>query len=340
MEQALRWGILGTGNIAHQFMGGVVSSRRCSITCVGSRQLASAQAFAGDYQIPRAFGSYDDVLRSPEVDVVYVSLPNSLHNPWTIAALRAGKHVLCEKPIASNAVQAQEMFDTARQCGRVLMEAFMYRSHPQTLAVLDLVRNGAIGELKLIRTSFCFRTRRTDGNIRFDRTLSGGALMDIGCYCTDFSRLLTGAEPMQMDVTGHLHKSGVDDLAAGTLTFPGGTVASFTCGMTLQADNTAYVCGSEAFIEIPVPWKPPQDNATFTLVRGTPPRMESLGQPSPATPPRQPHIVNAKTNLFADEADDFVATILDAKPPRITPEQSIGNMRVLDTLRRKLGVPV
>lgn len=339
MAERLGWGILGTGNIARQFATGVAASNSGRLAAVGSRNANSGADFARNFQIPQSFGSYDQVLSAPGVEAVYVALPNSMHYTFTIAALRAGKHVLCEKPLASNAAEAREMFDVARQTGRLLVEAFMYRSHPQTLAVEQAVRSGAIGELRLIRTSFCFRTSRIDGNIRFSRDLAGGALMDIGCYCLNFSRLFAGAEPTGFSVTGKLHASGVDELAAGTLTFPGGLVASFTCGMTLHADNTAYLCGSEGFIEIPVPWKPPVTNGGFTVARSTPPRMDSAGKPAPAAPPlRERVVINGNADLYAIEADDFADCVRGHHPPRITREDSIGNMQLLDAMRRQLGV--
>jgi D-xylose 1-dehydrogenase (NADP+, D-xylono-1,5-lactone-forming) len=333
----LRFGILSTGNIARQFATGVLASQRCLLAAVGSRDLASAKSFAETYRIPRAFGSYAELLNSPDVDAVYNALPNSMHHEWTLAALKAGKHVLCEKPLASDAQQAREMFDAAERAGRVLVEAFMYRSHPQTLAALDGVRSGAIGELKLIRTSFCYRTRRVEGNIRFDPTLAGGGLMDIGCYCIDFSRLFANSDIIKIDVTGHLHASGVDDLAAGTLTFANGILASFTCGMTVQADNTAYLCGSDGYIEIPVPWKPPMDKAGFTIARGTPPRMDAVGQPAPTAPPREWR-ATPSGELYGIEADDFAATVLEGQPPRLSRADSVGTMEILDLLRKRLGI--
>lgn len=337
MGDKLRLGILSTGNIARQFAAGALNANRCMLAAVGSRELASAKAFADAYRMPLAFGSYAELINSPNVDAVYNALPNSMHHEWTLAALKAGKHVLCEKPLASNAPQAREMFDAAERAGRVLVEAFMYRSHPQTLAVMDAVRSGVIGELKLIRTSFCYRTRRIDGNIRFDPALAGGGLMDIGCYCIDFSRLFANSEVVRVDVTGHVHESGVDDLAAGTLTFANGVIASFTCGMTLQADNTAYLCGSEGYIEIPVPWKPPLEKAGFTIARGTPPKMDAPGQPAPTAPPREWRATPSGA-LYALEADDFAATILDGQPPRLSRADSVGTMEILDLMRKRLGV--
>ncbi|HEY2586729.1 MAG TPA: Gfo/Idh/MocA family oxidoreductase [Tepidisphaeraceae bacterium] len=330
-------GILSTGNIARQFATGALSAQRCVLAAVGSRELAGAKAFADAYRIAFAFGSYAELVNSPEVDAVYNALPNSLHHEWTLAALNAGKHVLCEKPLASDARQAREMFDGAERTGRVLVEAFMYRSHPQTLGALEAVRSGAIGDLKLIRTSFCYRTRRVEGNIRFDPNLAGGGLMDIGCYCIDFSRLFAGSKVVRVDVTGHVHDSGVDDLAAGTLTFANGIIASFTCGMTLQADNTAYLCGSEGYIEIPVPWKPPLEKAGFTIARGTPPKMDAVGQPAPAAPPREWRATPSGA-LYALEADDFAATVLDRQSPRVSRADSVGTMEILDLMRGRLGI--
>ena len=226
------------------------------------------------------------------------------------------------------------MFDAAEKSGKVLVEAFMYRSHPQTLAALDAVRSGAIGELKLIRTSFCYRTRKIDGNIRFSRELAGGGLMDIGCYCIDFSRRFAGADPIDAQVSGHLHESGVDDLAAGTITFSNGVFASFVCGMTVQADNTAYLCGSEGDIAIPVPWKPLREGAGFAIGRGTPPRMDAIGNP------RRDCALEWRptpsVELYGIEADDFAATVLDGQPPRVSRADSVGTMQLIDLMRQRL----
>src|SRR5687768_4634167 len=150
LERRLRWAILGTGNIARQFAVGVTASSRGVLTAVGSRSLEAAEEFARGYAVTHAYGRYDEALLGRDVDAVYISLPNSMHHEWTLAALRAGKHVLCEKPFAVTAAEADEMFDAAQKAGRLVMEAFMYRCHPQTAAVLDAVRDGAIGEVKLI----------------------------------------------------------------------------------------------------------------------------------------------------------------------------------------------
>jgi predicted dehydrogenase len=338
MSDRLSWGILGTGNIARQFAAGLSASERSSLRFVGSRSRGSAQTFAearADVE-PVSTGSYDDVLASPDVDAIYVSLPNSLHHEWSIRALRAGKHVLCEKPFAVNAAQAHEIFDVARTTGRIVVEAFMYRSHPQTHAAERLVREGAIGEVKLIRTSFCFRTHKVAGNIRFDPRLAGGSVMDVGCYCVSFARLIAGAEPIDIHAIGTVHGTGVDDLAAGTLTFPNGVVATFNCGMLVQTDNSAYVCGTEGYIHIPVPWKPSADGSQIHVGRQTPPLMD--GNARPGAPPRETINVPGGRNLYAHEIHDFAAAVLDGKPPSVTREDTLGNMRVLDEIRRQLGL--
>jgi predicted dehydrogenase len=336
MSQSLRWGIIGTGNIARQFAAGMNSSARGRVIAVASRSTESAAAFASQHSIVSAYGSYDALLSDPQIDAIYLSTPNSTHHEWTIKSLRAGKHVLCEKPFATDASQSEEMFDVAKKTGKILVEAFMYRSHPQTQSILDTIRSGAIGEVKIIKTSFCYRTTKIDGNIRFNRELAGGALMDVGCYCLDFSRLIAGAEPDKIQAVGKLHASGVDEWAGCTLRFPGGIVASFVCGMTLQGDNSAFINGSEGYLEIGWPWKP-QRQATYTIAHSTPPRQDAKGS-MPVRPPKQEISVEADAELYALEADDFAAAVLDGAPPKTSRAQTLGNMRTLDEIRRQIGV--
>jgi len=338
MAAKLRWGILGAGNIAGQFAQGIGGSRRSKLAAVGSRDQASALTFAAAHRVPRAMGSYEAVLADAEVDAVYVALPNSMHHEWSIRALHAGKHVLCEKPIAADRREAEEMFDAARRAGRALVEGFMYRSHPLTAAWLKEVRGGAIGRPLLVRSSFCFCTRQTEGNIRFSRELAGGALMDVGCYCINLSRLVAGAEPVSVTAGARLSDQGIDEIAAGTMRFADGMIASFSCGMTVHADNTASICGSRGFIEVPVPWKPPMQGASFVISTSVPPQMDAglkAGPaPVPGSNPRHVVSVDAPGSIFAMEADDFAATVLDGAEPAIPATDSLGNMAVLDEMRR------
>jgi predicted dehydrogenase len=338
MTDRLAWGILGTGNIARQFATGVNASRRGRLAAVASRTDEKARAFGQTHHIPASYASYQALIDDPAVTAVYNALPNNLHHEWTLKALRAGKHVLCEKPFAVNLKEAQEMFDVAQKEGRLLMEAFMYRTHPLTHAVQQAVASGAIGEVRLIRTSFCFKVSNWQGNIRFEPALAGGVIMDVGCYCVNFSRLFADTEPSHIQVVHHRHESGIDDIAAGTLVFPNGVIASFTCGMSVHADNTASICGSDGYIEIPIPWKPPASGATFTIARSTPPKMENPTVKGP--PPRETRTITVEGDLYALEADAFAASIFDNAPLPITPEDTLGNQRVIDELRRQMGYSV
>lgn len=335
----LRWGILGTGNIAKQFAAAMKSSRRGEIVAVGSRSSASASSFGQAFGVS-SLHDYAGLIGDATVDAIYLSLPNSLHHEWTIKALRAGKHVLCEKPIAMNAAQATEMFDVAGQQGPELAEAFMYRSHPYVPAVEEVIRSGAIGQLQHIRTSFCYRTTKIAGNVRFDRPLGGGAMMDVGCYCINFSRHFAGGEPVAVQAVAKFHETGVDEITSATLQFASGLTATFTCGLNLQADNTAALCGTEGYIEIPWPWKPSHGKGGYVLAHSAPPRQDStnLAATSPPSPGRQLVQVDADQDLYALEADDFASTVLDGKAPTLTRDDTLGNMHVLDEIRGQIGL--
>lgn len=337
MAKMLRWGIMGTGNIARQFAAGMSTSRRGTMTAAGSRSRDSASAFAAQFKIAAALGSYDELIKSPDVDAIYLSLPNSMHHEWTIKALRAGKHVLCEKPISVTASQAEEMFDVSKQAGKLLVEAFMYRSHPQTRAILDTIRKGIIGDVKVIRTSFCYRTTKLDGNIRFDSSLAGGSVMDIGCYCINLSRLIAGSEPDRIGASGKINAGGIDEWAGGTMHFPNGIIANFVCGMTVQGDNTAHICGTDGYLQIGWPWKPPK-KAAFTIAHSIPPRQDDPKSSAPARPPQEEVSVEVDQELYSLEADDFAASVLDGAAPALTRQDSVGNMKVLDEIRKQIGL--
>jgi D-xylose 1-dehydrogenase (NADP+, D-xylono-1,5-lactone-forming) len=341
MSERLRWGILGTGNIARQFCAGVLAAEKSVLTGVGSRSKESAEHFAGSFRIAASYDSYEKLLADPGIDAVYNSLPNSLHHRWTIAALEAGKHVLCEKPFAVNVAEATEMFEAARRHGRVVVEAFMYRCHPLIHAVKQSIDSGSIGELKMIRSSFCYRTTKIAGNVRFDQGLAGGSLMDVGCYCVNFSRHFAGGEPTRVNALAHFHQSGVDDRVVATMEFGNGVLAGFGCGMSSQADNTATLSGTEGYIEIPVPWKPPAAESTFVIARGIPPKMDGPSEgPSkgrgkdPA--PRETIQVQARGELYGIEADAFADCVLHGKEPWISSADTLGNTRVLEMMQQQM----
>jgi len=337
MAKLLTWGILGTGNIAKQFAAGMATARRGRIAAVGSREPGSAEAFANAYAIENRH-DYAGLISDRSVDAIYLSLPNSLHHEWTIKALNAGKHVLCEKPFALDGPQAMEMFDVAQKQGKMLIEAFMYRSHPYVPAVQKVIASGAIGEVRLIRTNFCYRTTKIAGNVRFQRNLGGGALMDVGCYCLNFTRHFAAAEPVSIQASARFHESGVDQITSATMQMSHGILASFTCGMSVQADNTAAICGTEGYIEIAWPWKPAAGKGGYVLAHSAPPKQDQKGEAAPVAPPRQIISIDANQDLYALEADDFAATVLDGAAPAITREDTIGNMRCLDEIRSQIGL--
>ncbi|MGC4033190.1 MAG: Gfo/Idh/MocA family oxidoreductase [Tepidisphaeraceae bacterium] len=326
----IRWGILGTGNIARQFATGVRQSKTGVLAAVGSRTSESAIEFANRFGVARPHPTYEQLLADPDVDAIYVSLPNTMHHEWTIKALRAGKHVLCEKPLAVTVKEAEEMFAVARETGRVLIEAFMYRCHPQTLAVLQAVRGGAIGKVRYIRTSFCYRTTKIDGNIRFDKSLAGGALMDVGCYCLNFSRLIAGGEPIEAGAMFERGPGGVDVFATGAMRFDGGVSAGFVCAMNTQSDNAALVCGEEGWIRVPIPWKPSATTSGFVIERQTPPKQDATAI---VKPPIERIDVSVSGDVYGIEADAFSDVLAGTSSPFVTEADSIGNLRLIERLQ-------
>jgi len=239
-----------------------------------------------------------------------------------------------------DAAQVQVMFDAARRNDRLLVEAFMYRTHPQTRAVLKAVRSGAIGKVRTIRTTFCYRTKKINGNTRFDRALGGGAIMDIGCYCVDFSNQLAGGLPVSVHAVGRLHESTdggqIEVSASGVMRYEGGISATFTCAMDTQASNLAQVCGDEGYIEVPVPWKPAKGKASWTQRTMQKPRQD--GVPDEAGEELRVFSDESDKPLYALEADAFARAVLDGEEPFMTEADSVGLAKVLDELRRQVGV--
>ena len=243
MASALRWGILSTANIATgKVVPGIQRADRCEIVAIASRDIDTARRVAGRLGIPRAHGSYEALLADPDVDAVYIPLPNHLHAEWTIAAARAGKHVLCEKPLAMTTADAERMIEAARAAGVHLMEAFMYRHHPSWVAVRELVASGRIGPLRAVQTWFSFYND-DPANIRNILEYGGGALFDIGCYAINLSRMLFEGEPTR--VSGAIQRDptcGVDILTSAILEFDEG-IASFTCSTRAETDQRVDIYG-------------------------------------------------------------------------------------------------
>ena len=250
MTQRIRWGILGTGDINRKLLRGARGSSDVEVVAVASRDPERAAAHAAEHGIPRSFGSYEAMLDDPGVDAVYISVPNALHHPWTMAALAAGKHVLCEKPYTRRPAEVDEAFDAADRAGVVLMEAFMWRHTRQTQRLLELLPR--IGRLQTVRATFSFPLRDPD-NIRLRADLDGGSLMDVGCYCISGARLLAGEEPVAVYGTQEVGPSGVDLRFTGVLSFPGGVVAEFTSAFTTDHESLEAI-GTEGRLWLPDPW--------------------------------------------------------------------------------------
>lgn len=248
----VRFGILSTARINLKLLAGARKSGRVDVVAVASRDTGRARSYAAEHGIGRGHGSYDALLADPDVDAVYISLPNGLHVEWSIRALEAGKHVLCEKPLTRRPDEVARTFDAAERAGRLLMEAFMWRHNPQTKRLAGLVDGGAIGELRLIRSAFSFPL--TDlANVRLQPDLDGGSLMDVGCYCVSASRLL-GGEPERVEAVQVLAPSGVDVRLAGTMLHARGVISHFDCALDLPNRSRLEVVGSDASLVVADPW--------------------------------------------------------------------------------------
>jgi xylose dehydrogenase (NAD/NADP) len=249
---AVKWGIVSTADINRKVIPGAHASDKVELVGVASRDQGRADAYAHEWNIPRAYGSYEALLADPEIEAVYISLPNSLHAEWSIKALDAGKHVLCEKPFSRHPEEVDASFDAAERNARLLSEAFMYRHNPQTRKLVELVRDGAIGELRLIRSAFSYGLYDLE-NIRLRPDVEGGALMDVGCYNVSGSRLL-GGEPERVWGEAWYGPSGTDWVFNGTLRFPGDVLATLDCATALAERDELEAIGSEGSLFLDDPW--------------------------------------------------------------------------------------
>ena len=252
MANAVRWGIISTADINRKVIPGAHASPKVDLVAVASRDQARADEYAREWEIGRAYGSYDALLADPDVEAVYISLPNNLHVEWSIKSLEAGKHVLVEKPFSRNPADVEAAFDTADRVGRLLSEAFMYRHNPQTKRAKQLVDDGAIGELRLVRAAFSY-SLYDESNIRLRTDLEGGALMDVGCYTVSGSRLFAG-EPERVHGEAWFGPTGTDWVFGGLLRFPDDVVATFDCGTAMPERDELEAIGSEASLFLDDPW--------------------------------------------------------------------------------------
>jgi predicted dehydrogenase len=247
------WGIISTADINRKVIPGAQASPEVDLIAVASRDQRRADDYARTWGIERAYGSYEALLEDPDVEAVYISLPNTMHCDWSIRAVESGKHVLCEKPLSRHPDEVAAAFDAAARAGRHLSEAFMYRHNPQTAALRELIAGDAVGAVRLIRAAFSYSLYDPD-NIRLRTDVEGGALMDVGCYCVSGSRLAAGAEPESVFGRAWYGETGTDWVFTGSLRFPGDVLAIFDCGTALPARDELEVIGSEGSLFLDDPW--------------------------------------------------------------------------------------
>jgi D-xylose 1-dehydrogenase (NADP+, D-xylono-1,5-lactone-forming) len=310
----LRWGILGVARINRALIPPIHAGERHELVAIASRDADRAAQAAKQWNIPRAYGSYEDLLADREIDVVYIPVPNGSHATWTIRAAEAGKHVLCEKPLALSVDDVDRIQDAARRAGVVVAEAFMYRHHPQTLRIRELVSAGAVGTVRLIRGSFSFSLTQ-EADPRLDPAQGGGSLWDVGCYPVSFARFVLGAEPSEVFGWKATGPTGIDETFAGGLRFPTGPLALVDCSFRAPLRTHVEVVGSEASLVVPHPFKPGLEE-TMLLSRGD------------ATE----EIRVAGQELYSGEIEDMADAILLGKPSRVTLAESRGNIATLVAL--------
>jgi len=264
----IRWGVISTANIGRKAMIPALQSLdEAEVLAVASRNDVKARNFADELGIPKAYGDYQEILDDPEIDAVYIPLPNHLHKEWTIRAADAGKHILCEKPLALDADQSLEMIGAAEANSVVLMESFMYRYHPRILSVLEMVRSGAIGTLKTIESGFTFYMHDKD-DIRMKPEMGGGALMDVGCYCVNISRLMAGRKPVAVQAQAVWAQTGVDEQLVGILDFGDGLFAHFDCAFNQSSRQQCILAGTDGYLTISEVFNPGEKRSVIQEVRG------------------------------------------------------------------------
>ncbi len=337
MTTKLNWGILSTGRIARTFATALAASRTGRLVAVGSRTPEGAGKFAADFGGIKAHGSYEALLADPAVQVVYIGTPHDSHVDLCIRAAQAGKHILCEKPLALNRADAVRAVAAARKHGVFLMEAFMYRCHAQTSRLVELVRDGVVGELRLVSAVFCFNRPVNPALRLYNRALGGGAILDIGCYPVSIARLVAGAasgrpfaEPVEVHGTGRINPlAQVDEQAAATLKFPGGGLAQLVCGTTTAKEIAVRIYGTDGIIHVAAPFHPgnPAEGPGRIIVQRTGAAAEEI----PCGP---------IGDLYAIEADTVGDAIArgEGESAAMSHADSLGNMAVLDRWRAAVGM--
>ncbi|RYX84740.1 oxidoreductase [bacterium] len=333
----LRWGILATGAIARTFARALPASKNGELWAVASRSTESAAAFAAEFGASKSYGSYAELLNDPEVDAIYIATPHPMHFEWIVKCAEAGKHILCEKPLTLNSAEASRAVEAARAKGVALMEAFMYRCHPQTTQIAELVSSGALGKIKAIEATFSFQAQPNPASRLFALELGGGGILDVGCYVASFSRLVAGAangktfaEPLELKALGVLGTTGADLYSVAVARFEGDIVAQLQTGVNLNGGSHCRIVGENATLRVPSPFfcSPVQgsDETILYLERGGG-QVEEIYVPFDRP-------------LYAFEADAMASMVATGEVlyPAMGPDDALGNMKMLDTWRAAIGL--
>ena len=336
-QSRVAWGVLGTGAIAHTFARGLAKSRTGKLVAVGSRVQGPADAFSKEFGPVRAHGSYEALLADPAVRVVYIGTPHPSHAEWCVKAARAKKHILCEKPLTLNHAEAMVVAEAAREHGVFLMEAFMYRCHPQTARLVELIRCGAIGQVGVVQATFSFHAGYNAESRLFKNELGGGGILDVGCYTTSIARLVAGAaqglpfaNPEKITGYARLHpEAGTDLYAVASARFPGGILGQLAAGVGLNQYNGLRVFGSEGSLHLPTPYVMARDGGSTTIF---------LTRKGSAKP--EEIVIETKDYLYALEVDSVGDALAQGRleSPHVTVADTLGNMAALDAWRDSAGL--
>ena len=327
----LRWGLLAAGGIAHAFAKGLTQTDSGVCAAVASRSLDKARAFAKEFDIPTAYGSYEEMLADPDIDAVYISTPHPMHAEWAIKAADAGKHILCEKPMTMSWADTMTVIESARRNDVFFMEAFMYRCTPQTAALVELIRDGAIGEVRTIDATFAFTCGGDPESRLMKAELGGGGILDVGCYAMSMVRLIAGAamgkevaEPIEVLGAGHVGATGVDEWAGATLKFENDIIARLATGIRCNQDNKVIIHGTEGRIEVSKPWfcQGREAGETTLNVNG------------------EERVITADRGIYACEADMVAANVQGRQgaSPAMTWADSIGQAKAIEAWLKAVGV--
>lgn len=337
MVRKLKWGIIATGRIAHTFAQGLAESQTGDLVAVASRTRESADSFGDTYGVERRYAGYANLLADPEVDAVYIATPHPMHLEWAVASAEAGKHILCEKPLGIDREQALTIIEAARKYDVFLMEAFMYRCHPQTAKILELIREGAVGEIRVIQANFSYNVEPDLDDSVLNPALAGGGILDVGCYCTSAARLIAGAatgchvaEPVEFSAYGLVGKTTqVDEYTVAIAKFPGEIVAQLGTGTRVDQDNSVRIYGSAGSLHVPEPWQPGRNDRKplIHLQKKDSETVETME-------------VASERDVYTLEADTVAMSIDNRQPhpPATTWDDTLGNMAMIDRWREAIGL--